>query len=53
MQCSNKRIIPESAEVGDYDPQDHGPDYVSQFKMLPKQTMKHEEKIVEAHKALR
>ena len=40
------------AELGDYDPADHAPDYVSQFKMLPKQTAKHEEKITEAHRTL-
>ncbi|GFS06257.1 FERM domain-containing protein 3 [Elysia marginata] len=40
------------SEVGDYDPQDHPLGYVSEFKMLPKQTPKHEEKIMEAHKAL-
>ncbi|CAL1533783.1 unnamed protein product [Lymnaea stagnalis] len=40
------------SEVGDYDPQDHLPGYVSEFKMLPKQTPKHEEKIMEAHRAL-
>lgn len=40
------------SEVGDYHPQDHAPGYVSEFKMLPKQTPKHEEKIMEAHKAL-
>ncbi|KAK3792881.1 hypothetical protein RRG08_039814 [Elysia crispata] len=40
------------SEVGDYDPQDHPPGYVSEFKMLPKQTPKHEEKIMEAHKSL-
>ncbi|XP_059174623.1 FERM domain-containing protein 5-like isoform X4 [Physella acuta] len=40
------------SEVGDYDPQDHQPGYVSEFKMLPKQTPKHEEKIMEAHSAL-
>ena len=45
-------ILSETAEVGDYDPQDHGPGYVSEFKMLPKQTPKHEEKITEAHRAL-
>ena len=41
-----------AAEVGDYDPQDHPPGYVSQFKMLPKQTQKQEEKIAEIHKGL-
>ena len=42
-----------SAEVGDYDPQDHPPGYISQFKMLPKQTQKQEEKIAEFHKKFR
>lgn len=41
-----------SAELGDYDPQDHLPGYVSQFKMLPKQTQKQEEKIAEIHQTL-
>jgi hypothetical protein len=40
------------SEVGDYDLQDHPVGYISNFKMLPKQTPKHEEKIMEAHKAL-
>lgn len=40
------------SEVGDYDPEDHKAGYVAEFKMLPKQTPKHEEKIMEAHKAL-
>ncbi len=40
------------AEVGDYDPQDHPPGYVTEFKMLPKQTQKQEEKIAELHKQL-
>ena len=41
-----------TAEVGDYDPVDHPPNYVAEFKMLPKQTQKHEEKIAELHKGL-
>lgn len=41
-----------TAEVGDYDPQDHPPGYVSEFKMLPKQTQKQEDKIAEIHKTL-
>ena len=41
-----------TAEVGDYDPQDHPPGYVAQFKMLPKQTTKQEEKIADIHKTL-
>jgi len=40
------------SEVGDYDPEDHKGDYVSNFKMLPKQTAKQEEKIAEIHKEL-
>ncbi|KAI0207138.1 FERM domain-containing protein 5 [Lamellibrachia satsuma] len=40
------------SELGDYDPQDHLPGYVSQFKMLPKQTQKQEEKIAEIHQTL-
>lgn len=40
------------SEVGDYDPEDHAPGYVTEFKMLPKQTAKQEEKIAELHKSL-
>ncbi|ELT91322.1 hypothetical protein CAPTEDRAFT_180802 [Capitella teleta] len=40
------------SEVGDYDPQDHVPGYVAQFKMLPKQTVKQEERIAEIHRTL-
>ncbi|XP_013417695.1 FERM domain-containing protein 5 isoform X2 [Lingula anatina] len=40
------------SELGDYDPQDHGPGYVSNFKVLPKQTPKIEERIAELHKGL-
>lgn len=40
------------AEVGDYDPEEHLIDYVSKFKMLPKQTQRQEEKITELHKSL-
>lgn len=38
--------------MGDYDPVDHPTDYVSKFKMLPKQNQKQEEKIAEMHKTL-
>nr|KAG5709949.1 hypothetical protein BaRGS_029991 [Batillaria attramentaria] len=41
-----------SAEVGDYDPEDHPPGYISEFKMLPKQTPKLEERVMEQHKLL-
>lgn len=41
-----------TAEVGDYDPEDHPPGYVAEFKMLPKQNAKMEEKIAELHQTL-
>jgi len=41
-----------TAEVGDYDPVDHPPGYVSEFKMLPNQTAAQEEAIHEQHKTL-
>ncbi|XP_064610207.1 FERM domain-containing protein 5-like isoform X2 [Liolophura sinensis] len=40
------------SEVGDYDPEDHPPGYVAEFKMLPKQNGKMEEKIAELHQTL-
>ncbi|KAL3867214.1 hypothetical protein ACJMK2_044433 [Sinanodonta woodiana] len=40
------------SEVGDFDPQDHPPGYVTEFKMLPKQNVKMEEQIMEIHKSL-
>lgn len=40
------------SEVGDYDPEDHPPGYISDFKMLPKQTPKLEERVMEQHKLL-
>lgn len=40
------------SEVGDYDPQDHAPGYVSEFKMLPKQNIKMEEQIQDTHKTI-
>ncbi|XP_046574420.1 FERM domain-containing protein 5-like isoform X15 [Haliotis rubra] len=41
------------SEVGDYDPQDHPPGYITAFKMLPKQNAKMEEQIQELHKTLK
>ena len=41
-----------SAEIGDYDPEEHLVDYVSQFRLLPKQTPRHEQRIAELHKTL-
>ena len=45
-------LVVFTAELGDYDPVDHKGDYVSSFKMLPKQTAKQEEKIADIHKEL-
>nr|XP_015217881.1 PREDICTED: FERM domain-containing protein 3 isoform X2 [Lepisosteus oculatus] len=39
------------AELGDYDSDEHPEDYVSEFKMFPKQTLKLEKKIAEIHKS--
>lgn len=41
------------SELGDYDPDLHGPDYVSEFKLAPNQTKELEEKVVELHKTYR
>lgn len=40
------------SEVGDYDPEDHPTGYISDFKMLPKQTPKLEERVMDQHKQL-
>ncbi|XP_040085675.1 protein 4.1 isoform X10 [Oryx dammah] len=41
------------SELGDYDPQLHGADYVSDFKLAPNQTKELEEKVMELHKSYR
>ncbi|XP_059724894.1 protein 4.1 isoform X14 [Haemorhous mexicanus] len=41
------------SELGDYDPDLHGPDYISEFKVAPNQTKELEEKVVELHKTYR
>ncbi|XP_039584959.1 protein 4.1 isoform X34 [Passer montanus] len=41
------------SELGDYDPDLHGPDYISEFKLAPNQTKELEEKVVELHKTYR
>ncbi|KAM8976282.1 protein 4.1 isoform 2-T2 [Pelodytes ibericus] len=41
------------SEVGDYDEDLHGTDYVSEFKLSPNQTKDLEEKVVELHKSYR
>ncbi|KAG7481124.1 hypothetical protein MATL_G00063490 [Megalops atlanticus] len=38
------------AELGDYDPEEHPADYISEFRLFPKQTHKLERKIMELHK---
>ncbi|TRY99465.1 hypothetical protein DNTS_023002 [Danionella cerebrum] len=37
------------AELGDYDPEEHPADYIGDFKLFPKQSLKLERKIVEIH----
>ncbi|KAF7658373.1 hypothetical protein LDENG_00013870 [Lucifuga dentata] len=37
------------AEVGDYEPEEHGPDYVSDFRFAPNQTRELEERVMELH----
>ncbi|XP_069659425.1 protein 4.1 isoform X14 [Haliaeetus albicilla] len=41
------------SELGDYDPDLHSPDYISEFKLAPNQTKELEEKVVELHKTYR
>ncbi|XP_064327729.1 protein 4.1 isoform X5 [Phalacrocorax carbo] len=41
------------SELGDYDPDLHGPDYISEFKLAPNQTKELEEKVVDLHKTYR
>ncbi|XP_008566895.1 PREDICTED: protein 4.1 isoform X2 [Galeopterus variegatus] len=41
------------SELGDYDPELHGVDYVSDFKLAPNQTKELEEKVTELHKSYR
>lgn len=41
-----------TAELGDYEEDEHPDGYVSEFKMLPKQNAKMEEQIKELHKTL-
>lgn len=38
------------AELGDYDQDDHGPDYVSDFRFAPNQTRELEERVMELHR---
>uniref|UniRef100_A0A8C6NY92 FERM domain-containing protein 3 n=1 Tax=Nothobranchius furzeri TaxID=105023 RepID=A0A8C6NY92_NOTFU len=38
------------AELGDFDPEEHPSDYIRDFKLFPKQSLKLERKIMEIHK---
>ncbi|XP_068087651.1 band 4.1-like protein 2 isoform X3 [Hyperolius riggenbachi] len=41
------------SELGDYDPNEHGSDYISDFQFAPNQTKELEDKVVELHKTHR
>ncbi|XP_006862266.1 PREDICTED: protein 4.1 isoform X2 [Chrysochloris asiatica] len=41
------------SELGDYDPELHGAEYVTDFKLAPNQTKELEEKVMELHKSYR
>uniref|UniRef100_A0A4W4F1K1 FERM domain-containing protein n=1 Tax=Electrophorus electricus TaxID=8005 RepID=A0A4W4F1K1_ELEEL len=41
------------AELGDYDPDEHSPDYVSEFRFAPNQTRELEERVMELHRTYR
>ncbi|XP_078538672.1 protein 4.1-like isoform X3 [Lissotriton helveticus] len=41
------------SELGDYDPDLHGTEYINEFKLSPNQTKELEEKVVELHKSYR
>ncbi|XP_074501247.1 band 4.1-like protein 1 isoform X6 [Sebastes fasciatus] len=41
------------AEVGDYEPEEHGPDYVNDFRFAPNQTRELEERVMELHRNYR
>ncbi|XP_038665620.1 band 4.1-like protein 3 isoform X1 [Scyliorhinus canicula] len=39
------------AEIGDYDPDEYGTDYISEFRFAPNETKELEEKVIELHKS--
>ncbi|XP_041103758.1 protein 4.1-like isoform X7 [Polyodon spathula] len=41
------------SELGDYDPEEYGTDYVSEFRFAPNQTKELEEKVMEMHKNIK
>lgn len=38
------------SELGDYEPEEHSADYLSEFRFAPNQTQELEEKVAELHK---
>ncbi|ELW68455.1 FERM domain-containing protein 3 [Tupaia chinensis] len=44
------KVSGAQAELGDYDPDEHPENYISEFEIFPKQSQKLERKIVEIHK---
>lgn len=41
------------SELGDYDPDEYGSDYVSEFRFAPNHTKELEDKVIELHKSHR
>ncbi|XP_034551673.1 band 4.1-like protein 1 isoform X6 [Notolabrus celidotus] len=41
------------AEIGDFEPEEHGPDYVNDFRFAPNQTRELEERVMELHRNYR
>ncbi|XP_058859638.1 band 4.1-like protein 1 isoform X7 [Acipenser ruthenus] len=41
------------AELGDFDPEEHGTDYASDFRFAPNQTRELEERVIELHRTYR
>ncbi|XDV45671.1 hypothetical protein PO909_013728 [Leuciscus waleckii] len=41
------------AELGDYDPEEHATDYISEFRFAPNQTRELEERVMELHRTYR
>lgn len=41
------------AELGDFDPDEHGLDYISDFRFAPNQTRELEERVMELHRTYR
>ncbi|XP_078254353.1 band 4.1-like protein 3 isoform X9 [Rhinoraja longicauda] len=39
------------AELGDYDPEEYGTEYISEFRFAPNETKELEEKVIELHKS--